>query len=357
MRLDPAPLDAWAFVPRADAPANDRTILEIASCVRCGLTQRVGRPVPNYRQVRTVALLSPAMRDHRLMQAVEFVGRFRLQGRRVVEVGTGRGELLALLAGLGLHSEGTEAGGAPADGVVGVTVHDAYPGDARWPPALWDGAWCLNFLEHAPKPVEFLSAVADALPPGAPLLLEVPNYSQQRRLARAFDYVADHLSYFDANTLTTAIALGGFSVERLRTVRDGENLEAWAVRACVRTHDDEAQLVAAARAALGAYLAPVRRRGGRTAVWGASHQALLLLSTLGTDEIECVIDSSPDKQGRFTPVSRLPIVAPSAELVAKLDAVVIVASGYEKEIGERLRELGYAGEIAQMVGPSVEVHA
>lgn len=355
--IDPAPAAAWAFVATANAPATESASLEVRSCTICGLTQRIGAAVPTYKQVRTAALLSPSMRAFRTIQAAEFIKNFNLKESYVVEIGTGRGELLPLLAEQGVVAQGVEAGGPPPGCVAGAIILDAYPSDHSWPPGSWDAAWCLNFLEHAPNPVRFLRGIADALVPGAPMLLEVPDHAQQRRLGRAFDYVADHLSYFEADTLVTALSLSGFTIDRIRSIRDGENLEVWAKRRPLRSHADEAQAIVAARSALAAHLGPVRARGGRTAVWGASHQALLLMTSLNSEVIECVLDSSPDKQGRFTPVSRLPIVEPTPERVAALDAVVIAASGYEREIAAHLRELGYRGVVAWMVGSEVRCDA
>jgi hypothetical protein len=353
LHLDPAPAAAWSFAAGADGGGDGSGRLDIAACERCGLVQRVGTPVAGYRTVNTVALYSPAMRIHRRSQAEAFIQHHDLAGQRVVEVGTGRGELLVELATLGVQAEGLEAGGAPLDAVTGVKIHDGYPGELPPAGAPWSAAWCLNFLEHAPDPVGFLRGIADLLAPDAPLLVEVPDYRQQQRLGRAFDYVADHLSYFTESTLELALTIGGFTPTRINVIRGGENLECWArVRRPVSLAC-EADRIARTRAALVDALVDARATAGRTAIWGASHQALLVLAGVSPSLVDMVIDSSPLKQGRYTPVGRVPIVAPGTEELRSVALVVIIASGYEAEIAAQLQALGFKGRVQRLVGESV----
>jgi hypothetical protein len=247
---------------------------------------------------------------------------------------------------------GVESGATSADADTQWPIVDAYPTATRTLPESPFAAFvCYNFLEHAPDPRDFLRGIAASLEPDGVGLVEVPSYSQQRARARVFDYVADHVSYFDEHSLTLALTLGGFTVERMARVRDGENLEAWVrLRAPIALAED-ARAIDATRRALVEFLVCRASRGERVGVWGASHQALTMLAGVPTEGISAIIDSAPSKQGRFAPVSRLPIVAPSAEAVQGMSAVLIIAAGYEREIAQTLREqLDYRGEVLAMDG-------
>src|SRR5207253_7072624 len=58
------------------------------------------------------------------------------------------------------------------------------------------------------------------------------------------------------------------------------------------------------------FVAACAAERNRLALWGASHHAITLLAMVETNGVEYVIDSATYKQGRFTPVSHLPIVGP-----------------------------------------------
>ena len=53
--------------------------------------------------------------------------------------------------------------------------------------------------------------------------------------------------------------------------------------------------------------------------------------------IRYVVDSAPFKQGKFTPATHLPIVAPSALETDPVDAVIVVAAGYSDEVARTIR--------------------
>ncbi|MCM8816249.1 MAG: methyltransferase, partial [Candidatus Omnitrophica bacterium] len=75
------------------------------------------------------------------------------------------------------------------------------------------------------------------------------------------------------------------------------------------------------------------------AIWGAGHQALAILSFLKMlNKIKYVIDSAPFKQGRFTPVTHLPIVSPQKLISDPVDAVIIMAGSYSEEIAKMVSE-------------------
>jgi SAM-dependent methyltransferase len=287
------------------------------------------------------------MRTHRAEQARAFAEAFGLAGRSVVEIGCGRGYALDLLAQSGMMPTGVEWGGAAAQAETQWPIVDAYPTAAQPLPCPAFAAFvCYNFLEHAPDPRDFLLGIAASLEPAGVGLIEVPSYAQQRVKARVFDYVVDHVSYFDDQSLALAVSLSGFTVERLLRVRDGENIEAWVRRRTPLPLEADASKIDASRYALADFLSRRATRGERVAVWGASHQALTMLAGVPVHCVAAIIDSAPFKQGRFAPVSRLPIVAPTAEALHGLAAILIIAAGYEREIVRILRdEFDYRGDV------------
>jgi hypothetical protein len=56
------------------------------------------------------------------------------------------------------------------------------------------------------------------------------------------------------------------------------------------------------------------------------------------DRIRYVVDSAPFKQGRYTPATHLPIVAPEALRSDPVDAVIVMAASYSDEVVGVIRE-------------------
>ena len=75
-----------------------------------------------------------------------------------------------------------------------------------------------------------------------------------------------------------------------------------------------------------------------------------------TNGVEYVVDSASYKQGRFTPVSHLPIVGPERLRSQPVDVVIVVAPRYNDEIVAQLKdELQFKGTIALLRGSDIEV--
>jgi len=350
LTLENAPAGAQIFLDSPTAEDHrDVVTLRIVQCASCGLVQSASPAVTYYRRVITAAGVSPAMRTHRQTQVADFSGAYGLTGRSAIEIGCGNGYFLDILAEAGFKVHGTEWGGSPV-GAGSHPVVDTYPAPGIViPGSPFEAFFCLNFLEHAPDPRGFLRGICENLTKDAVGIVEVPNYSQQRRLRRVFDYIADHVSYFDADTISTALAISGLVVEKIAETRGGENLEVWVRRRIPTDLVGEAKSIAEVKAMLVYWLALRRAAGERVAIWGASHQALTLLGPINPSDLVGIFDSAPFKQGRYAPVTRLPILKPTGDALAGINTILIVAAGYENEIAATLRgRLQYFGSIFRM---------
>lgn len=332
---------AAQFLPDAAMLADDRGMdLELCQCPGCGLAQLRNDPVPYYREVIRASAFSPAMRGFREQQFRDFVQRHGLAGRRLLEVGCGRGEYLALLRQAGADACGLEAGAAAAAACLeaGLPVQQGFVADAscRLAGAPFAGFCIMNFLEHLPAPVASLRGVAANLEADAVGLVEVPNFDMILRRQLFSEFISDHLLYFTRATLATTLGLSGFEVLAWREVWQDYILSA-EVRRCrpldLRSFgEQQAQLTRE----LAAYVARFGER--QVAVWGAGHQALAVLALAGLGgRIRYVVDSAPFKQGRYTPATHLPIVAPEMLRRDPVAAVIVMAAAYSDEVAATLR--------------------
>src|SRR5439155_6316563 len=96
-------------------------------------------------------------------------------------------------------------------------------------------------------------------------------------------------------------------------------------------------------------------RGDRIAGYGAPAKGNTLLSFLeiGPETIKYIADRSPLKQGRYTPGSRIPVVAPDRLRADQPDYVVLFAWNFADEILEQQSE--YRRQGGKFIIPVPEV--
>jgi len=102
--------------------------------------------------------------------------------------------------------------------------------------------------------------------------------------------------------------------------------------------------IEAKRSELVAWLHTHKLHGKKVAAFGAPAKLTTWSYALGLgpDDISCVYDDAPTKQGRFTPGNFWAIVPSSRLLEDQPDAVVLFSSNFEAEIRERFK--AYRGE-------------
>lgn len=328
--------------PDAAALAHEKGVdLDVCQCMGCGLVQLSNEPVPYYREVIRAAAVSAVIKDFKTRQFADFLQKYSLHGRKILEIGCGRGEFLSLLTPLDVEAYGLEYSEIAVAECVknGLHVSRGYPD--RDAGALangpFDGFLLLMFLEHMPEPIVALRAIYDNLADNAVGLVEVPNFDMVLRNKLFSEFIGDHLLYFTKETLQTTLQLNGFDVMEYDEVRDDYVISV-VVKKRSRLdishfHDYQVKI----KTDIDAYLK--RFAAKRVAVWGAGHQALAIIALTGiAGRIRYVVDSAPFKQGKYTPATHLPIVAPEALHSDPVDAVIVMAASYSDEVAGIIRQ-------------------
>ena len=216
-----------------------------------------------------------------------------------------------------------------------------------------------NVLAHVPDLNDFVGGMKRLLAPHGVITMEFPHL--ERLMAEnQFDTIYhEHFSYFSFVTVEKIFAHHGltmFDVEELPThggslriyARHTENS---ALSISLRVHElrrreiedgfltlaryrgfDEQ--VKATKRKLLSFLIGAKERGKRVVGYGAPGKGNTLLNYCGirSDFLDFTVDANPYKQGKFTPGTRIPILAPDAIRAARPDYVLILPWNLTEEI-------------------------
>lgn len=333
---------AAQFFPDALSLKSDKGVnVEVYQCSGCGLVQLSNDPVPYFKEVVRAAAVSEEMKDFRMKQFGRFIQKFSLNGKKVVEIGCGRGEYLSLLRQCGVETYGLEHAASSVKQCVknGLRVSQGFIDSptCTLPHAPFDAFLILNFLEHLPDPNSTLSGIRANLADGAVGLVEVPNFDMILRKNLFSEFIPDHLFYFTSATLRTVLSLNGFDVIDCKEVWHDYIISALV---CKRQrldmshfHEHQKQLKTEIEKFIRRF--PDRK----VAVWGAGHQALAVIALMGlSDKIRYVVDSAVFKQGKYTPATHVPTVSPDALNSDPVDAVIVMAASYSDEVAAIIRQ-------------------
>jgi len=337
-------------------PAFTAEVLECERCGFIGISSELESTF--YDDYLATFAHSPKMVSFQRRQAREFVSRFALEGRKIIEIGCGDGHYMGELANAGAIVVGLEPSAIQRKLAIGrgFQVYSGYVRDGSPAPnGPYEAFAAREVLEHVPDPHDFLGGIAQSLSPGAVGLVEVPNLDKTLAENRFYDFFADHVNYFTERTLRLALEMNGFDIEDIVLGMDDEYRYAY-VRYCPCVGLDRLQeSVNETVRDMRGFIEKEAADGRRVAIWGAGGKGVASLSIAGITDVSYIIDSDPHKHGRLTPVTHIPIYAPSKLRSEPVDTVLITAMAFADEILAQLRgELGFNGKVA-LISPRLHV--
>lgn len=349
-------------------------------CDQCFLVQLQEFVTPQeiFTEYAYFSSYSTSWVEHARRYAEMMITRFRLgPASKVMEIASNDGYLLQHFVARGIPVLGIE----PAANVAKAAIDKGIPTTVQFfgrktatsiaaehgrPDVLLGN----NVLAHVPDINDFVGGMKILLAPHGVITMEFPHLA--RLIAEnQFDTIYhEHFSYLSFVTVERIFAHHGltlFDVEELPThggslriyARHAEND---AVPVSERAHalrrrelDDgfltleryrgfEEQVKATKRKLL-AFLIDAKERGKRVAGYGAPGKGNTLLNYCGirTDFLDFTVDANPYKQGKYTPGTRIPILAPDKIREARPDFVLILPWNLKDEIAAQaayIREWG-----------------
>jgi SAM-dependent methyltransferase len=305
--------------------------------------------------------------EHARRYAAMAIDRFGLSASsKVMEIASNDGYLLQHFVSAGVPVLGIE----PAANVARAAIERGVPTTVRFfgrktaaEIAAEHGHADLllgnNVLAHVPDLNDFVAGMQMLLAPGGVITMEFPHLLRLIE-GNQFDTIYhEHFSYFSFVAVERVFAHHGltlFDVEELPT--HGGSLRIFgrhtlntAQPVCARVHElrqretDEGFLtieryrgfeekVRSTKRKLLSFLIDAKSQGKKVVGYGAPGKGNTLLNYCGirTDFLDFTVDANPYKQGKFTPGTRIPILAPDAIRAARPDYVLILPWNLRDEI-------------------------
>ena len=334
INLENIPSKAQKFSKNAFFAKKQITNCVFYTCKFCGLSQINAKPVSYYKEVHRSNNVSASIKRYRKKQFEYFFDKYKLSGKKIVEIGSGPGDNLEILKEFNVEVTGVEySKSLPYKNSKQIrlflesekTIISSY---------LFDGFICFNYLEHLPNPLAFLRAIKNNLVPNAAGILEVPNFQMINRHGLLAEVMVDHLTYFTKKTLKNILEVSGFEVEKI-----SENFNDYFLTAEVRASDNllDKNIFQKNLELNIDSLNKMSHKGSKKtlAIWGAGHQANAFIKLCGIERnLAFICDSSPSKIGKYLPGTNMKIISPQIALsgITKDINLIVIAGGYTEEI-------------------------
>jgi len=335
-----APHSAQGFTEKlSDEPRS--VDLNIYQCSSCGLVQHSLEPVSYYKDVIRAIAFSPEMAAFRVKQLGSWLQKYDIAEKRILEIGSGRGEYLHLLMQSGASSvfgiENSDENIAIGK-LAELDIRKGYLDTEfsnPWP-FKFDAFVTFSFMEHWPNLNSSLRSLNTILNSEAIGLVEVPNFDYVIQNGMYSEFTTDHIFYFNKAMLKSALEFNGFEVLEINSVWHDYILSAEVKKRkqLDLSHFNLIQHNLVKQ--IHDYVLKFSKKD--VVIWGAGHQALAVISIAALNKMAShIVDSAPFKQGKFSPGSNMLIKSPESLKIDRPSAIIIMAAGYSNEVAEHVR--------------------
>jgi hypothetical protein len=228
-----------------------------------------------------------------------------------------------------------------------------------------DAIICRHVFEHLPNPLEFLTKLRSNIgSQNTMMYFEVPDATRMLESISIWDVIFEHFTYWTAGALTTLFVRCGFKPLSVSSdfgkqflmleARPQLSHTSWPSPTEIRAIGKQCRHFAEASTKLvshwKAVLCELRAQGRTAVVWGAGSKGITFASLVAEQEplLAGIVDINAGKQGKYAPLTGIPILAPSHLNVLRPDVVILMNENYTREVTKLLNEVGLAANVKQV---------
>ncbi len=377
LSLGPIPL-ANSYLTEAQLNESEPYYsLDVYFCESCGLVQLVDIVPPEvlFSDYAYMTGTSRTMKEHFASLAESLIKKFNPPpGSLVVDIGSNDGTLLENFPQYGLNTLGIE----PATNIATLaagrgieTWNDFFNERVAQEVCARRGQASLvlgtNVFAHVADLEGLLRGVNHLLASDGVFVIEVPYLVDMLERLEFDTIYHEHLRYFAVRPLVTLFSRFGMGITNIErvSVHGGSlrvqvqksadssspsvveliELEQKAKLDSLETYQKFAEAVSEVKEELLRLLKHLKAQGVRIAGYGAPAKGNTLLNycKIGTDILEYIIDTTPFKQGHYTPGMHVPIFPESHFHEFPPDYALLLAWNYADEILQKEDEYRQAG--------------
>lgn len=335
--------------------------LHVHLCSRCGhmfnrafsdaLAERLYGDVP-----LTNVPVNPSM-HRRFQDLVDWIPEALVSGKEVLEIGGGSGHVARLLATVAssviVYEPSTHLSGDMLPEPNIALIPRTYPDAGK--PIEVDFVLCRNVLEHVADPARMMRDIRTALRPGGHAYLEVPDARYIVEHIAVPDLHLQHVQYFTRGNFLALAAAQGLRAIDMLDIKDGhdfgalfETTEVEPLNDLYVEHPEAASLGQNISDRVKEIRIHIERLRGQIALYGATPHGQVFLNALdGAGTFSAVLDDNPRNDGFafYDEHCTVPVRPVTRNAVLENDAIIITAYLHDTVIANRLRDLGFFGEI------------
>ena len=335
------------YLPTKENLDEDKAVdYNLCQCSGCGLVQFDCEPVPYYLDSTRAGERSDVLVKMRREQYKHLIETYHLQGKKILEIGAGKGGFLKTLMemeeysiqGYGIENNSDFARIAHEVENVNVMVGNPEKIDNNLENGPFDAFVSFAYPARLINPNGMLQGIRNNLVDGGIGLLQVASLEHLMKPGGFFDLTVDHIAYYNEDTFRFLCQRNGFDI--LEHGEIGE-LYIYAIVQKRKVHDlnDCWKDVEPIAKNVKEYVNEAIENGEKIAVWCAGHFAFTVLSIAGIgDRISYIIDNAPFKQNHFAPASHVPIFGADHFQKEPVDKIIILGPMYVDEIIREIRE-------------------
>jgi len=314
--LNNVPKAAQYFVNSLDEKSTDEIDLTILQCTNCGHVQTKNKPVDYYKDVITASSLSSSLANERINYLQKIIQDKKITNPKILEIGSHIGNMVKFISEnieceiIGIENSSKSVNESKK---LGIEVKKGYicEDTKELENKKFNIVVCYNFLEHMPKPSEFLNKLKLFLEDEAYIYMTVPSLNFIKTTSCVHEFISDHLSYFTSDSLSNLFLINGFKVIECKSIHNKNDLEIYAKFSKPKKFTLDINKYHLLKEKLNNILNKYNSESSNIVIWGAGHRSLTLISQINYKNIDYIIDSAKFKQEKYTPVSRIKIVSPN----------------------------------------------